>query len=271
MYKELRKLILELSYNAGIGHIGPHLSIVDLVWCIYDNVLKVDVKDCVNNNRDRFILSKGHAALALYVVLYSKGFISKDELYSYCHKDGSLLGVHPKHYITGVDFSSGSLGQGVNYAVGSALAAKIQKSDRKIYCLISDGEINEGCVWEGFMFASHHKLNNLIFILDNNGQQALGKTKDIIDLGNLEKKIQSFGLEYHIVEGHNHLKLKELFLQINKDIDNANITNPVFIDAKTISGKGVSYMEETIKWHYKSLNKEQYDIALQELEGVYEK
>jgi len=264
VYKELRKLILELSYNAGVGHIGPHLSIVDLVWCLYDSVLNFDCEDPANNGRDRFVLSKGHAALALYVVLYYKKFISKEELYSYCNKDGSLLGVHPKHYINGVDFSTGSLGQGVNYAVGCAVAAKIQKSDRKIYCLISDGEINEGCVWEGFMFAYHHKLNNLVFILDNNGQQALGKTKDIIDHGDLRKKILSFGMEYYEVNGHDHAEIKKLYTEVNRI--NGDIGGSVFIDAKTISGKGVDYMEGTIKWHYKSLDENQYCTALEELE-----
>ena len=264
---ELRKLILKLSYQAKVGHIGSALSIIDIVWCLYDGILKVSPKDFTtnkNNDRDRFVLSKGHAALALYVVLQQKGFISEADLNTYCQND-SKLGVHPKTNIQGVDFSSGSLGQGVNYAVGSALAAKIQNSKRKIYCLISDAELNEGCVWEGFMFATHHQLNNLVFILDNNKQQALGKTEEVIKIDNIEQRMADFGFKVFAVNGHNHEQLKNLFKQIESEIEETQITQPIFINAHTVCGKGVSYMAGTIEWHYKSMSDEQYQLALQEL------
>lgn len=260
MQKELRKLILELSYKAGVGHIGPHLSIVDMVWALYDSVLNVGFKNPSDNDRDRFVLSKGHAALALYVVLYKKGFITKKELYSYCNTEGSYLGVHPKNKVAGVDFSSGSLGQGANFAVGAALAAKIQNSQRRVFCLISDGEINEGSVWEAFMFAAQHQLNNLIFLYDNNKQQALARTAEIIDTSNIADRVKSFKLSYHEADGHDVVNLKQLFTKVIKDSK-----APVFINAHTISGKGVSFMEATIKWHYKSQNEEQYQQALAEL------
>ncbi len=271
MKSRLRKLILELSYKENVGHLGPHLSIIDIIWCLYDSVLNSKPTHFTGqkreNNRDRFVLSKGHAALALYVVLYEKGFITREEIDTYCSKGGSKFGVHPKININGIDFSSGSLGQGLNYAVGAALAAKIQKSDRVIYCLISDGEINEGCVWEGLMFAAHHKLNNLVIILDNNKQQALGQTKDIIEINNIEQRIKDFGLEVFNVEGHNHEKLTTLFKQIKTDIEANNIIKPIFINADTISGKGVSYMEKTIKWHYKSMSDKELKVALEDLSG----
>ena len=268
MNNKLRELILEKSYNAKVGHIGSSLSICDLVWCVYDSVLDIkpdDFDGTKNNARDRFILSKGHAGLALYIVLFLKNFISKEKLDSYCDHHGTYFPAHPKHYIRGVEFSTGSLGQGITFAVGEALAAKIQKSNRKIYTLISDGEINEGSCWEAFMSASQHKLNNLIVMYDNNHLQVLGKTDNVLSNYNIEEKIKAFGFDVHTVDGHNHKEIKQMLVDVNTKIHNNIITKPIFINAKTILGKGVSFMEDQFEWHSKAMNQEQYELGLKEL------
>lgn len=267
-YKEIRKLILDLSFRSGTGHIGSNLSICDLIWCLYDSVLNVKPSDFdgkKNNERDRFILSKGHAALAWYVALYLKGFITKEEIESYCDHHGTYFGAHPKHYIKGVEFSTGSLGQGITFANGAALAAKIQNSKRKVYCLISDGEINEGSCWEAFLFAGHRKLNNLVLIYDRNSMQCLGETKNIAANENINEKMTCFGFEVFNVDGHNHEELKNLYKQISEKIDHGEIKKPVFINAKTVSGSGISFMESKLEWHYKNTTQDQFDSAIKEL------
>ena len=259
---QLKLSIIEQSKKAGVGHIGSALSIIDILSVLYDKI--IDVYDAESNQRDRFILSKGHAALALYVTIYFKGFITKKELDSYCQND-SKLGVHPEYFVKGIDFATGSLGQGVTFATGAALAAKIEKSPRMIYCLLSDAELNEGSFWETILFASHHKLSNLVFILDNNGQQALGYTKDIINIDNIAKKIEDFGFNSHVIDGHNTMEIEDCLNNIKSISKSNKSTKPHFIVANTISGKDISYMENTIEWHYKSMNGEQYNQALEEL------
>ena len=259
---DYKKLIIEHAKKAEVGHIGSALSIADILYVLYTQILEISDADL--NQRDRFILSKGHAGLALYVVLYIKGFISKSELDGYC-LNGSKLGVHPKHIISGVDFATGSLGIGVTFASGCALAAKIEKSSRLIYCLLSDAELNEGSFWETILFASHQKLSNLIFILDNNGQQALGYTKDILNIENIEKKVRDFGFDTYNIDGHNLIAIENCLNEIKLKHKNNMATKPFFIVANTVCGKGVSYMEGAIEWHYKSMNNEQFNKALIEL------
>lgn len=256
--KNLKKYIIEQSKRAGVGHIGSALSIIDLLWCIYDKHLIVSAKKRAQN--DRFILSKGHAALALYVVLYAKGFISEKDLNTYC-ADNSTLGVHPEHYVNGIDFATGSLGQGITFAVGAALGAKIEESSRRVYCVLSDAELNEGSFWEAIMFAAQHKLNNLVYVLDDNKQQALGFTKDVIQIRDLSRKIESFGFNVYTIDGHDIDDIDQCL----KKTKICNNSKPHFIIANTICGKGVSYMEGTIEWHYKSMNDDQYQQALKEL------
>jgi len=258
--KELRKLILELSYKTKTGHIGSHLSICDMVFCLYDRIMNIKPSDFdgkKNSERDRFILSKGHAGLALYVTLYLKNFLTKEELETYCDHHGTYFGIHPKNCIKGVEFSTGSLGQGVTFAVGEALAARIQKYNRKIYCLISDGEINEGSCWEAFMFASHHKLSNLCVLYDHNTLQCFGKTDKIIQNDNIKEKMTSFGFDIYDIDGHNLNEMQSVIISAMKNAD-----KPVFINAKTIAGKGVSFMENELKWHYKFMIEEEYNLAL---------
>lgn len=245
--------ILRLSKQAGVGHIGSALSIVDILVALFDHVIHAEVG---NPDRDRFILSKGHAALALYCVLHEQGILSREQLDTYC-QDNTILGVHPKPVIPGVDFATGSLGQGLGMAVGAALAARIQRSKRRVYCLMSDAELNEGSVWEALLFAKQHKLNHLTVILDDNGQQALGKTQDVLHIQDLPSTLNSLGWVVNTVDGHDIDALTEAL--------KLEVEGPHFIIAKTALGKGVSFMEKTIEWHYKSMSDEQYERALKDI------
>jgi transketolase len=254
----VRRIILEQSQRANVGHIGSALSIADIISALYMNVLKIN--DFRNQDRDRFILSKGHAALALYAVLYLKGCISEAELNTYCG-DASLLGVHPDHNLAGIDFSTGSLGMGLSMGVGAALAARMQNSARRVYVLLSDAECNEGSTWEAVMVAAHHRLDNLVAIVDLNGQQALGYTDDVLSLKPMIDKWQIFNWDAHDVDGHD-------INSITRKIDGLRKIKgkPHVVIAHTISGKGVSFMENQIKWHYWPLSNDEYHLAMKEIE-----
>jgi transketolase len=252
--QKIRSLIIEISKMAGVGHIGSSLSIADLIGVLFEDVIYIPSEN--HPERDRFVLSKGHAGLALYCALYLRGYLTKAQLETYC-QNNSLLGVHPKSFLPYVDFSTGSLGQGVCYAVGAALAAKMSGSSRRVYCIMSDAELNEGCVWEAFLFANHHALSNLTVIIDNNGQQALGFTKDVINIPDIEKLFSGLNVHFMTINGHEQGQITQALQQKNP------LTT--IINAKTISGKGVDFMEGTIAWHYKSLNEEQYHSAKRQL------
>lgn len=253
----LRRKIIEQSKRAKAGHIGSSLSIVEILIALYRDIL--NIPEPTHPNRDRFILSKGHAALALYTTLHAKNWISDEMLNSYC-EDASHLGVHSEHFLRGIDFSTGSLGQGLSYGVGAALAASLQASNRMIYVLMSDAECNEGSVWEAVMFAAHHHLSNLVVIIDDNKQQALGYTKDVLSLNPLSEKWRVFGWEAIEVDGHNI----DLISEIIKNIDKKS-GKPHVIIAQTVFGKGISFMESKIEWHYLSLSDAQYDQAILEV------
>jgi len=254
---QIRRTILEQSKRAGVGHIGSALSIADLLAVLFGGALRVpDVED---PERDRLVLSKGHAALALYAALHATGWLSSEALASFC-TDGSPIATHPEHVVRGVDFSTGSLGQGLSYAVGAALAARIQNSPRRAFALLSDAECNEGATWEAAMFAAHHKLGNMIAIVDVNGQQALGYTCDVLDLSPMSERWTAFGWDAHDVDGHDLETLGQV-------LDGLPVSGrPQVVLARTIFGKGVSYMENTIAWHYLPMSDLQYEMALSELE-----
>jgi transketolase len=243
----VRKQVLEISYLAKSSHIGSSLSIVDILIVLYKNILKKNI----------FILSKGHACLAYYCVLQKFNYITKKLLYSY-GKNNTLLLSHVSHKVPGVDFSTGSLGHGLPYAVGRALAEKINKKEKKIYVLVSDGELNEGTTWESLLFASFHRLNNLIIIVDYNKIQSLDFTKNILKLEPLNKKFISFGCSVTIINGHN-------YNQIYKSLLVKNNNKPHVIIANTIKGKGIKFMENSILWHYKSPNNKELSDAMKEL------
>ncbi len=254
----IRKIILEQSKRANVGHIGSALSIADILLALYGRILRI--KNPQDHFRDRFILSKGHAALSLYAVLFLKGWISQKQLNTFC-ADGTLLGVHPDHAVCGIDFSTGSLGQGLSVAAGVALGARLKKASYRSFALISDAECNEGSVWEAAMFAGHHRLSNLIVVLDQNGQQAFGYTRDVIRLKSIGQTWASLGWDVHEIDGHNIAAMVKLMgrLKINEG-------RPHLIVAKTTFGKGVSYMENKIKWHYWPMSDEEYEIALKDIE-----
>jgi transketolase len=223
--------------------------------------------------RDRFILSKGHAGLALYAVLALNGTISEEDLNTFCG-EGSIFGVHPERAVPGIDFSTGSLGHGLSFAAGAALAARLQRSQRQVYCLISDAECNEGSVWEAAMFAAHHRLRNLHVIVDLNGQQALGLTRDVLDVSNLAERWTSFGWRVTEVDGHS---IPALVYALEGEVETSA---PHIVLAKTVFGRGVSFMEagqpvtqahlaiQPINWHYLPMSDREYEIALAELEAA---
>ncbi len=267
----IRRLILDQSKRANVGHIGSCLCVAEILAALYGEVMKGKPGDA---DRDRFILSKGHAALALYAVLRLLGEITDEELNTFCC-DGSFFGVHPERAVPGIDFSTGSLGHGLSIAVGAALAARMQKSQRRLFCLISDAECNEGSVWEAVMFAAHHKLHNLHVIIDANGQQAFGLTRDVLNASNLNERWKSFGWRVSEVDGHSVSAL------VNVLSSESNDSAPHVVIATTTFGRGVSFMEQgrplsqahlpvqPINWHYLPMSDQEYKIALAELERAH--
>jgi transketolase len=243
----IRKQILKIANSAKSSHVGSSLSIVDILIVLYKFFLKKNI----------FILSKGHACLSLYCVLQRFNYITYKVLKSF-GKNNSILLSHVSHKVPGVEFSTGSLGHGLPYAVGRALAEKINKKKRKIYVLLSDGELNEGTTWESLLFASFHKLDNLIIIVDYNKIQSLDFTKNILQLEPLNKKFTSFGCFVKIIDGHNYDQIYKSLLCKNKN-------KPYVIIANTIKGKGVKFMEHTVLWHYKSPDDKELSAAIREL------
>jgi len=256
----VRKIILEQSKRANVGHIGSALSVVDIIVALYSHILHMSGFD--DPDRDRFILSKGHAALALYAMLFLKGWITETALNTYCG-DNSLLGTHPEQSLSGIDFSTGSLGMGLAVGAGEALAARLHRSNRRVFVLISDAECNEGSTWETIMFAAHHNLSNLIAIIDLNGQQAFGYTDQVISLTPMAERWRSFNWDVHDVDGHDILGITQAISRI----DSAS-RKPHILIAHTTFGKGVSYMENQIKWHYLPMTDEEYKQALKEIEDA---
>jgi transketolase len=256
--QQIRRIILQQAKRANVGHIGSALSVAEIISALYGSVLRIP--DPGHPDRDRFILSNGHAALALYAALYLKGWLKSEDLNSYC-TDDSLLGVHPECKVNGIDFCTGSLGHGITYGAGAALAAQIQGSHRRVFILVSDGECNEGSVWESVMFASHHNLSNMVVIIDLNGQQALGYTDEVLNLNPMIERWKAFGWDAHEADGHN-------INELTRVIDSLNTTSgpPHVIIAKTVLGKGVSFMEHKIKWHYWPMSEEEYQQAIREIE-----
>jgi transketolase len=251
----IRRIIIEQSHRAHVGHIGSALSIADLVAAVVDGPM-----DGRGADRDRLVLSKGHAALALYAALHLQGRIDDEQIASYC-ADGTALGVHPEPGLEGIDFGTGSLGQGLSIGAGAALAAKRQGSDRKVYVIMSDAELNEGSVWEAAMFAAHHRLDNLVLLVDLNGQQAMNYTPEVLDLGAVDEKFAVFGWDAQVTPGHDQEALAAALEHA------AGATGrPSVVVATTTFGYGVSFMESVIDWHYLPLTDEQFATAMAELD-----
>ena len=257
---KIKRNILDMAFYAGASssHFGGALSIVDLVSYLFSYKMKINKKNPQDPDRDRFILSKGHACLAYYSSLCEVGFIKKDELKSF-EKDGSNLLGHPvRNQNLGIDFSNGSLGMGLSIGIGVSVALKKKQKSNSVYVVLGDGECNEGSVWEAAMTAPHFKLDNLIAIIDRNNFQQTGKTEDIMDTSDLVNKWQSFGWSVKEIDGHN---LDEIHNSLNDKTDN----KPLAIIANTIKGKGFSFSENNNDWHHAMMTKKIYDEAKLEL------
>ena len=260
---KVRLGIIEGVFAAKSGHPGGSLSAAEIFTYLYFKEMRIDPKDPKNPDRDRLVLSKGHCAPGLYSALAQRGYFSPEEMKSLRHI-GSFLQGHPDMKGTpGVDMSSGSLGQGISAAVGMALAGKLDQKDYRVYTLLGDGEIEEGQVWEAAMFAAHKKLDNLCVIVDYNGLQIDGPVDEVGGPSPIDKKFEAFGFDVVTINGND-------FEEIEKALDHAKTVKgkPCAIIAKTIKGKGVSYMENNVAWHGSAPNKEQYDIAMGELEAA---
>lgn len=256
---EVRKKILDMAYSGTSGHIGCAFSIVELVLESYKNFIRVNPSDSKDALRDFFVLSKGHGVMALYVVLAEIGIIDKEDLRKY-FQDGSRLHGLGEFGVPGIEVSGGSLGHGICVAQGMAYGLKRKNSDQKVFCLVGDGEINEGSFWETVMFASAKNLNNLTIIIDTNGFQAMGETSAVLDLGDLAKKFNAFNFFTTTCNGHS---LEEINSSLSECV---NAKRPSVLIAKTIKGKGVSFFENDNIWHYKKMTDEDYDKAIAELQ-----
>ena len=259
--KRIRRHIITMIGEAGSGHPGGSLSAVEIVTALYFKVLRLNPVDSCWPDRDRFILSKGHAAPLLYAALAECGYIPIEELSTLRELDSRLQGHVDCSVTPGVEMSAGALGQGLSFAIGAALAGRLNSQNYQVYVLLGDGECDEGQVWEGAMAAAHFKLDNLVAIIDNNGIQLDGWTRDIMNLEPLNKKWQSFGWRVFEVDGHDFSQLIEAFEQAKRVKG-----RPSIIIAHTVKGKGVSFMENNVDFHGKAPNAEQVEIALKELE-----
>ncbi len=253
----IRRAVLEQSRRAHIGHIGSSLSVVEILAALVDGPLDFDRGDD-RADRDRFVLAKGHAALAWYCALHVAGRLTLEQLETFA-ADGTLLAGHPEHALDEVDFSTGSLGQGLSMGTGAALAGKLQHSARRVVVLLSDAECNEGSVWEAAMFGAQHGLDNLTAIVDLNGQQALGYTKDVLDLGpGMAERWRAFGWDAVDVDGHDTEAIRGA-LEAPRD------GRPRALIAATTFGKGVDYMESQIRWHYMPMDEDEFASAIEQV------
>lgn len=256
---KIRRHGVEMTHLSKGSHIGSILSVADIIGVLYADILNVDPKNPDMEDRDRLILSKGHAGAAIYAALAERGFFPVSELTTH-YANGSRLSGHVSHKgIPGVEFSTGSLGHGLPVAAGMALAAKMNKQSYKVYVVIGDGECDEGSIWEALLFANHFHLDNLTVVIDYNKMQSLTFCEDTISLKPLDQKIKSFGFNVLDINGHNHDELRKAF---TKRFENGH---PTCIIANTIKGKGIKFMENNILWHYRSPQNEEYDAAVAEL------
>lgn len=260
--KNIRKAILKMVFEAKASHIGGALSMVDILAVLYGQVMNIDPKRPDWQERDIFLLSKGHACTGLYATLALKGFFPLKDLDSYSKNDSPFLS-HTSHKVPGVELSTGSLGHALSVGCGLALSFKRKFVSRKVYCLLSDGELDEGSNWEAILFASHHNLNNLIVVIDYNKIQSFGSVKDVLDLGSIRSKFESFGWNTLQVDGHNYEELISAFEKFKSEKH-----RPCVIIADTIKGKGVDFMENELLWHYKSPSEEQYNSAINQIDKI---
>lgn len=259
----IKRHALDMVKHAHASHIGCILSVADIIAVLYNDILNTNPENITDRNRDRFILSKGHSGVAVYAALAEKGFFPIDILNTY-GDDGSIFSCHISHKgVPGVEVSTGSLGHGVSIACGMALNGKLRGEKYKVYTVIGDGECNEGSVWEMAMLASHYELDNFTVVVDRNHMQAMGFCEDVMDMSPLEEKWRTFG--WHVVnvnDGHNHESIRNAFYEISDG-------EPKVIIADTVKGKGISFMENQLLWHYRDPQGELYEQAVEEMEGLH--
>lgn len=258
--KKIRNGILEAVYSNKSGHPGGSLSIADILTVLYFREMNIDPQNPKDENRDRLVLSKGHCAPALYSALANRGYFDVEELRTFRNIEGRLQGHPDMNKIPGVDMTTGSLGQGLSVANGMAIAGKLNKKDYRVYCILGDGEIEEGQVWEAAMSSNKYKLDNLCVIIDNNNLQIDGTIEEVMSSYPIDEKFKSFGFEIIKIDGHDIEEIIKAF-EVARNIKN----KPTCIIAKTIKGKGISFMENKVEWHGKAPNEEQYNLAKEEL------
>ena len=258
----IRRHAVTAVYSAASGHPGGSLSIADILSVLYFDEMNVNPADAKNADRDRFVLSKGHCAPALYGALAEKGFIPADDIATFRRADSYLQGHPDMKGVPGVDMSTGSLGQGICAANGMALAGKLDNKDYRVYSILGDGELEEGQVWEAAMFAAHYKLDNLTAFVDFNGLQIDGDITEVMNPTPIDKKFEAFGWNVLCIDAHNYDEIKDAIAKAK-----ATKGKPTVIIAKSVKGKGVSYMENQASWHGSAPNKEQYDIAVSALDA----
>lgn len=256
--KKIRKHILKMTLYSKSSHIGSALSIVEILVTLYFKIMNIDPKNPDKDIRDKLILSKAHGSAALYATLAERGFFPKTFLDRYYLDDGILPGHLDTTSVPGIEFSAGSLGHGFNAGIGMAINNKQTNNPGKIFTIIGDGECNEGSIWEGVMLASHLKLNNLTVFVDYNKIQSFGRTNEVINQEPIADKWRAFGWDVYEINGHDFSELINSIYQSH--------SKPKVIIANTVKGKGVSFMENNLDWHYKSPNQEQYDLAIKEIE-----
>ena len=254
---KLRKTVLDMAFAGSTVHIGCAFSLIEILAVLYRSHLRYPQNNPKADLRDYLVLSKGHGVMAQYACMYELGWLKRQDIDRY-FADGSELKGLSDSRIPGLEVTSGSLGHGFSVGVGLAMAAKLRKTDQKVFIIVGDGEINEGPIWEGMLFAAHHKLDNLVVIVDENGFQAMGKTEDVLNLGNLRAKFESFDFEAVNVNGHDEAALDQSI----QDLFASGIQKPKAIIAKTTKGHGVDFMEHDNIWHYTRLNDKTYAAAV---------
>lgn len=263
--RNLRRQMVKMLASARRGHVGSAFSVVEIIRVLFDDILKYDSKRPKWPDRDRFLLSKGHGCMALYVMLAEKGFFPESELWTFCH-DGSMLGGHPDHHLPGVEASTGSLGHGLPIGVGFAINARYQQAEHRVFVVIGDGESNEGSIWEAALCAGKHKLNNLTVIVDYNKHQSYGSTSEVQDLEPISSKWAAFGFATTEVNGHNVDELLAVFKKLPIDPN-----RPTAIICHTVKGKGVEFIEDDMEWHHKNrVSDEEVDSLLIDLAEIKE-
>jgi transketolase len=258
--QSIRTHTLHMVHRSNASHVGSCFSMADLLAVLYEKILRIDSANPDWSERDRFILSKGHSAAILYATLAECGFFPKEWLDTYC-QDGSKLTGHVSHHVPGVEVSTGSLGHGLPIGCGMAIAGKRGSQSYRVFVILSDGELDEGSNWEAFLFAPHHQLDNLVVIIDYNKIQSFGTIKEILDLDPLADKFRAFNWSVREIDGHNLTEIEDTLSQVPLEAN-----KPTCIIAHTIKGKGVSFMENQLAWHYKSPNQDQLKQAIAELE-----